>query len=590
MTTVNRVQDILKSSSLTAVFQPIVCLSRRSILGYEGLIRGPKGSPLNRPDKLFAQAESEHCTLELDFLCREVIVREFAVHRLPGRLFINIHPASLADRNLINGHLLGCVESQGLEPGHVVIEITETYPIHDFDLFHEALVHYRGQGFKFAIDDLGAGYSGLKVWSESNPDFVKVDRHFVQDVDSDKTKQRFISAILEISKAMGCETIAEGVETKNEYATLRRLGVNTAQGYYFALPGDLPARNLDESLFSERMTRSHALAHHQLTAACLVRNCPTISPEENIDKLAELFQDNPLAHSLPVVKFGEPYGLVVRDDFMSLMASRYGRDLNHRKRVRQFIQKRSLIVEKDEALESISRRLTTAVNHYAEEFIIADNGEYLGIGHVMDLLGKITELQVTKARYANPLTLLPGNVVIQQVLQEAIGRFDEFAVAYLDIDNFKAFNDAYGYAHGDEVIRLLGRLLQECTDAEKDFVGHIGGDDFIALIWGESWKDRCERVVETFGSLVEAHYSPQDRSQGGITATDRFGIPRHFPVMTLSVGVLWVRAAHQELSPERIAELATAAKSKAKQRVGNHIAIEVFDLDHTYDLWTPQCA
>jgi diguanylate cyclase (GGDEF)-like protein len=163
------------------------------------------------------------------------------------------------------------------------------------------------------------------------------------------------------------------------------------------------------------------------------------------------------------------------------------------------------------------------------------------------------------------------------VLEEALGMGDEFSVAYLDLDNFKPFNDAYGYGHGDEVIRLLGRILQEHTDSETEFVGHIGGDDFIALLRGPDWLDRCRKILSCFSGLVRKHYSLQHCEQGGITATDRFGITRQFSIMTLSIGVLRVKGGQNLLSPERIAELATAAKARAKLTHGDSISVAIFD-------------
>jgi len=567
--------EILRSARLNAVFQPVVCLGRRAILGYEGLIRGPAGSPLFAPDALFAAAARRGRLVELDFLCRETVIREFARHGLAGLLFINIHPLTLSERRLINGHTLACLIQHGLDPARVIIEITETHPINDVGLFQDALGHYRDQGFRVALDDLGAGYSGLKLWSESNPDYVKVDRHFIAGVDHDRTKQRFISAILEIAKSMGCETITEGIENKQEYAVLRKLGVVLAQGYYFARPAPVPPVEVDPGLFSDRPVRPRP--HQSLTAGSLLKACPSIGPDDSIGRLGELFQSNAQLKSVAVVEQQNPLGLIVRDDFMSLMASRYGRDLYHRKPVRQLIQRRAVSVDVLTSLEDISQRLTSALNHYADEFIITEQGHYLGKGTLMDLLGKITELQVKKARYANPLTLLPGNVVIQQTLAEAIEQAVGFAVAYLDLDNFKPYNDAYGYAHGDEILRLVARLLQEGVSPEADFVGHIGGDDFILLLYGGDWQERCQRILQIFRELVSLHYTEEDRERGGITAADRFGITRQFPIMSLSIGVLLLPQGCSGLTPERVAELASRAKSRAKRRQGNTICADTYE-------------
>jgi len=567
---------VLSQDALSAVFQPIVSLGRQSILGYEGLIRCPGNPALATPSALFDLAERQGRLIELDARCREVVIREFARLRVPGQLFLNVHPAALSGDGQITEQTVSSLKRHRIDPDRIVIEITEVHPVRDFQLFQEALAYFRKRDFKVALDDLGAGYSGLKIWSESNPDFVKVDRHFVQDVDADRTKQRFLSAILEIAKAMGCQVITEGVENKREYAMVRKLGVAVAQGYYFGRPENPPAQAVAAHLFSERSERSGTLHHQRLTASSLVHARPTIEPTAKIDKLIHLFNADNHLRSVAVVESGDPLGLVVRDDFMSLMASRFGRDLNHRRPVRHFIQRRCLIVDCDESLEAISQRLTAALNHYAEEFIITRAGDYLGIGSLMDLLGKITELQVTRARYSNPLTLLPGNVVIQQVMEDALAASEPIVVAYLDIDHFKAFNDAYGYGHGDEVLRLLARLLLEHAEPDRDFVGHIGGDDFIALFRSADWAARCRQVLGRFVSLVEPQYSPNDRASGGITATDRFGTVRHYPIMSLSIGALKIRGGHRELTDTRVAELATAAKSKAKKLPGNQLCLDLY--------------
>jgi EAL domain-containing protein (putative c-di-GMP-specific phosphodiesterase class I) len=117
---------------------------------------------------------------------------------------------------------LALIEQAGINPSQVIIELTETQPVEDVQLMRQAMVHYREMGFRVALDDLGAGYSGLKLWSEIRPDIVKIDRHFIQGIDEDRTKQQFVHAILKTATALGARVITEGVETEREHATRYR--------------------------------------------------------------------------------------------------------------------------------------------------------------------------------------------------------------------------------------------------------------------------------------------------------------------------------------------------------------------------------
>lgn len=573
---------ILALEQLTVLFQPIVVLDKQAIFGYEGLIRGPSESLLHRPNVLFAAAAKYGRLVELDFLCRKLIIRQFAKLALSGHLFVNINPITLTDDEFIHGRTLMYLQNHKLDPDRVVVEITETQPIQDWTVFQHALQHYRGMGFKVALDDLGAGHSSLKLWSELNPDFVKIDRHFIEGVDEDQTKRQFIKSIIEIAKSLGCQTITEGIEHKHEYAALRNLGIDMAQGFYFAPPKKTPDIALNPQLFSDRQKRN--VYSEKLTIAHLLKEVPTISPQSTMEEVGDLFRISETLQSVAIVDNGEPLGLILRNDLMNLLASRYGRDLHGRKPIQEFAFRPTLKFDLHTSLEDVSRCLTSAVNHQTDEFIITENGRLIGKGTLLDLLSTITDLQITKARYANPLTLLPGSVLIQQKLDEFLRNREDFVVAYCDIDYFKAYNDVYGYLRGDDLIQLVGRLMTETADTDLDFVGHIGGDDFIVLFRSADWKERCRHLLQTFETLVPEHYTAKDRQIGGIEACDRYGEKRYFPFVSLSIGILPVAASQNGLTKEVIAELASIAKKKAKESCGNAMHIENLESEERINL------
>jgi len=180
--------NILHNNTVTALFQPIVDFNKQSILGYESLIRGPSDSPLHNPMMLFDVARREGRLTDLDLLCRRTGIKGFKEKRLSGKLFLNTTPQGLFEPGYKTGLTLEFLQEIGLHPEHVVIELTEQYPMNDLRIMGKALSHYRDMGFEIAIDDLGAGYSGLRRWSELRPEYVKIDRHFIQNIHSDSVK------------------------------------------------------------------------------------------------------------------------------------------------------------------------------------------------------------------------------------------------------------------------------------------------------------------------------------------------------------------------------------------------------------------
>ncbi|MGI9212915.1 MAG: GGDEF domain-containing protein, partial [Methylococcaceae bacterium] len=266
---------------------------------------------------------------------------------------------------------------------------------------------------------------------------------------------------------------------------------------------------------------------------------------------------------------GYPISLILRADFMNILASRYGRELFARKPISEFIKRKALIMDHETRLEEVSRSITNSSDYYTEEFIITSQGIAIGKALLLDLLSAITDLQITRARYANPLTLLPGNVVIQQKMDELVQAREPFIVAYCDLDNFKAYNDVYGYLRGDELIRLTGRLLGEVCDDHFDFIGHIGGDDFIVLFKSQDWRERCDNLLSKMEQIIPNYYSDADKLRGGIVTVDRYGATREFPFVSLSIGALAIDKNYEQINMDSIAETATDAKKSAKKTPGN---------------------
>ncbi|GAB3316111.1 GGDEF domain-containing protein [Haliea atlantica] len=566
--------DILRQRQISTLLQPVVDLKQRRILGYEALSRGPSDSHLHNPTALFDTAFRSGQLSTLELLCRETALKHFQHLGLPGALFLNATPMSLFQASHAAHHTLALLEKVGLSPEQVVIELTEQHPLEDFALVREAIRHFHELGFRIALDDLGGGYAGLRMWSELQPDYVKIDKHFVQSIHEDPVKQGFVRSILDIARDLNCQVIAEGIETVEEYQCIRSLGIGIGQGYYFARPHTLPPVSLPPKLF-DQSTGGQRGTRLGESVSCLMRESPQVAPETRVETVVELFSNSPGLLSLPVVRAdGVTLGMVRRYQVLDVYASNFGRALHGKKPVVALMEAEPVVVEQDMSMEQVSQLVTDNMQlRLDEEFIITNQGRFAGIGRVVDLLRKITELQVRSARYANPLTLLPGNVPIYERLDQLLENNESFAVAYCDLDHFKPFNDAYGYSQGDQVIQKLAELLTAAVHPEDDFVGHVGGDDFILIFTSRNWRERCERVLEQFHRAVRYFYRPDDLARGGIQGKDRSGKHIFHPLLSLSIGVVSPHPGSCS-SHHDVAAMASEAKAQAKQQDGDALFID----------------
>jgi len=565
--------QILLDRRLQVVFQPMVQLASGEIYGYEALIRGPADSVLHHPVYLFEAAFHTGRLYDLDVLCRELAMERFADLNLSGRLFLNVNPNTLIDPSYRGGATRDLAKRFGIKPKQVVIEITEYQPILDYQVFSRAVSHYREHGFKVAIDDLGGGYNSLRLWTEIKPEFVKIDRQFVTNIDQDNTKRALIQSLHTLSLQFKTTMVVEGIERAEEFALLRELGIGFGQGYYFCRPLPEPPTRIESEVFRVDTAKVSRGTRQGYWVGQLAQPTPALGSLTRTDQVAEYFIEDDDRHYIPLVDDGRVQGIVWRGEFMSLMAGRFGRDLHGRKPVRMFMDDFPVVVDADLHIEQVSRQITERGDNFnAEAFVITRQGQYLGTATFIDLLRAITDLQIKNARYANPLTLLPGNVPINETMVEWLGTHD-FVVGYVDLDSFKAYNDVYGYKRGDDAIRLVADILRQEMSPDADFIGHIGGDDFIVLIRSPDWRRRIDAVLSEFGRQTPDFYSEEDRARGGIEATDRQGQKQFFPLMSLSIAVIPSPVGRFQ-SPYEVAGVASECKKMAKAIPGNAMFVD----------------
>ncbi|MBL4764373.1 MAG: GGDEF domain-containing protein [Colwellia sp.] len=563
------IQFIISNKLITTVFQPIFDIERETIIGYEALTRGKKNSDLYSPEALFKAAEQYNLLAELDLLCREKAIARFVELKLSGKLFINICLKVMLDKDHPYEETIKLVKKSGLSPQQVVLEISEKSPFPNNNSLQTALNKYRKFGFDIAIDDLGAGYSGLKQWSSLRPEIVKIDRYFIDQCDQDMMKREFLKILFELGRISNAQVIAEGIETRAEFELLRELGMVYAQGYFLARPTEIPRSDYPKLDISAKPEEDYRLG----TIALLAEKTVTIDFTQNADDAYYIFSNNPKVDAIPVLDGVKPIGMVYRNELMESYSDIYGRALFSKKLACDIMSNQPMIIEHLMPLEQVSALLTARENsEFTQASIVVEGGKYLGIVSPRDLLKSITDSKLEQARYANPLTGLPGNVLIEKEIDDMLSKQQSFYLAYLDLNHFKPFNDIYGYANGDLLLKTLANCVMLNTNNKNCFVGHIGGDDFIVIFKKNNFEQICHAILKEFAEQSLSFISKEHQQQLGYYAINRSGEKVFNPLVSLAIGVIKLDKPSNN-SYHQIADLASKAKSEAKKLNGNSLFI-----------------
>jgi GGDEF domain-containing protein len=236
-----------------------------------------------------------------------------------------------------------------------------------------------------------------------------------------------------------------------------------------------------------------------------------------------------------VVENDKVSGVITRAKLSQLMSGRYGYSLYQKKKICKVMDENFLEVDYQMPISGVSRlAMSRSYEKLYDSIIVTKQETFLGVVTIKDLLEKTTEIEVVNAKHQNPLSGLPGNVIIEQNITKCVNNKTPFSVLYLDLDNFKAYNDVYGFEKGDLVIKLLAHIMDKNTPNDG-FKGHIGGDDFIIILNDHNYEDICTRILNDFDEGIMKFYNDLDISNGYIETKNRRGRIERFPIMTLSI-------------------------------------------------------
>ncbi len=213
-------------------FQPIVDISDKSVFAHEALVRGENGEGAGR---ILGQVTEDN-KYTFDQTCRVKAIETASRIQLPGSLSINFMPNAIYEPETCLATTLSTARKTGFDRNKIIFEVTEQEQVVSQEFLVEVFEAYRKEGFRTAIDDFGAGYAGLNLLADFQPDILKIDMKLIRDINQNKVKQTLVRSIQQISEELGIQLIAEGIETEYEYKYLRDSGITLMQGYFFQKP------------------------------------------------------------------------------------------------------------------------------------------------------------------------------------------------------------------------------------------------------------------------------------------------------------------------------------------------------------------
>ncbi|MCF6369926.1 bifunctional diguanylate cyclase/phosphodiesterase [Rhizobium halophilum] len=560
---------------LESAFQPIVEVATGTVFGYETLMRGFDRIGFSSPLELLDQAAEAGQLLALEQMMAGRSLAKFST--LPdfasATLFLNLDVRLIKDGDYIIERLVQHLRKTGIPPSSVCFELSERFDNTSVPEFAALVGKLRKAGFKLAIDDFGVGHGEMKLLCDYQVDYLKIDRHFIAEIDQSPRKRHLVKNIVHIAHVLGIRVIAEGIETEAELLACREYGVDLVQGYLIARPTTF--LNELQPAFPHLAEIGRVRRSSQSLDEILIRkqieNLPTVYEHQSIDTVFELFRRNPRQAFFPVLNAnGEPRGVINEYHLKEYIYQPFGRDLLKNKvyerTISHFVDM-APIIGLDAGAEELMSLFASMDNSAC--VILTENMRYAGVVSAASLVKVISEKQLKIAQDQNPLTGLPGNRAISDFIQEAGRNEDDTRFfCYCDFDHFKPFNDHYGFHVGDHAISLFAALLRRYFFSDDLFLGHVGGDDFFIGVhdWTcEELTEILERLLSDFHDDVIALYSPEEREAGRIKGRDRHGLERDFPLLRCSIGVMELPKGLLLDDANRIASSIAAVKAQAKE-------------------------
>ncbi len=604
-------------------YQPKMDINGIELHGMEALVRWQRpGHGIVPPDKFIAVAEENGLIVRLGTWVLREACRQNRAWQDAGlqklRVAVNLSVRQLRDNAFVS-LVTQILEETGLDPHYLELELTESVLMGDTGDTISKLLRLKELGISISIDDFGTGYSSLSYLKHLPIDTIKIDQSFVRDIVVDADDAAIVNAIIAMASSLKLKVIAEGVETLEQLDFLKRRKCQQVQGYYFARP-------LDSQQFEAFIVQSMPNVDVSISAAGLISETAGIDPPACVetlrqtdsdnsklaaivtpelisdisitvppvnpgDKLAcvlKRFQNDPSLSVLPVVDEGRAVGIINRSTFLEehvIGTNGFGYHINHTRTMRDLMDPVKLELDGNLSIRDAAQAMQSqGMDVRFDNICVSRSGIYHGVVDVNRLISSITEINLILAKGANPLTGLPGNESIQREINQRLASGEHFDIAYIDIDNFKPYNDYYGFERGDMVIKAIGEIISKVAESATTgfacFCGHIGGDDFIVITAAHHSEYIAQKIIKAVEEHLPLFHGQADYSAGSYTAVNRKGEQETFGLLSISTGIV-----NTQLTPVSsyalLASISTEVKKAAKKIPGSSVVVNRREIEPT---------
>ncbi|MEU5537632.1 GGDEF domain-containing protein [Streptomyces sp. NPDC020362] len=464
------------TDTLRFAFQPVVNLRTGAVAALEILARPETGD-------ILAEARRNP---ELDGNLAVLALRAATRKETLLPLHLNVFAATLADLGGL-APLHAAVRAAGRMPWEVTLDVVPPYTHVPQRALLEAVTALREQGFRISADGIGDGDVPLRLLTDLAPDLVKLDASLL-------ARPAAVRAMRTLCEQLGALVAVEGVETELQCAAALAAGAQLAQGQLFAPPARIPAA---EVYVPPSTPGAPAMPRSGPSVREFVRPAAVLPVTASAGQVRALLTGSPdVSGVLLVDQSGAPVRSVHRSRFLLSMSGRYGHALYADRPAFKLGDAPRTVGVDATAWEVLDVVAVGGRDRTSDDVAVVDRrGRCVGVVRLADLVRALAETRVEEAAGLNPLTRLPGSDAITSEVDRRIADGRAFALSWLDIDHFKQVNDGSGFAAGDELIRSVGRALQE-TVAGHARVGHIGGDDFLVLAEEEALDPLVAAVLD----------------------------------------------------------------------------------------------
>jgi diguanylate cyclase (GGDEF)-like protein len=537
-------------SKVDFAFQPIVNVKTGNLFAVEALLRNyQEAGNFYSIHNLFDDAFHDGVLYQLDLELRHKALLKFAKLNINNlQLFYNLDHRLMYMPDFSHGNTSLILEKLGLDKNSICFELSERGTLRDPSSITTMVNRYKQEGYDIAIDDFGTGVAGLQLLYYAEANFIKIDRFFIQNIQSDAKKRLFCSSIINMAHIMGMRVIGEGIESEEEYYTCKDLGMDLLQGYLIQKP-KIELEKIKEKYtdISDLFKNDKRYSATNLLDKGKIEIIKSLQDDTSLHDLFVYFKENSENSFVPIVdNLNNLSGVIYEKDIKKISYSQFGISLakndNDNSKIKRFtkhVVSAEITWGVDKILEIYN------MNKYNSNGIyITKNNKYFGFLSVNDLLDISYNRNLEMAEDQNPLTRLPGNKKIEEYMINAFKKESITYIIYFDFNDFKPFNDHYGFRQGDRAILLFANLLKEVSTTNS-FVAHIGGDDFFIGFKDSDYLhvfNVISEIQSSFCLKVQELYSKSDQEHGYISANDRFGTPRKFKLLGVASAIVGINS------------------------------------------------